>query len=195
LGVNKRNNIKEGMMPKATITLPNGSIVVIEGQPEEINKVLKLYSLKEGIPQPLLIKPRKGKRTPSTSRKEIKENKIDYAQIINKVKDCDEAIEIEKQILDKPSQVNRILLPLYIVHEYFDNSISLTSGDIHKITTDLGIPISQVNASHSFSGTTSRYVIGDKLRKKGQPVRYKLSKRGLQYLKSVISGEKDDNKA
>lgn len=182
-------------MPKATITLPNGSIVVIEGQPEEINKVLKLYSLKEGIPQPLLIKPRKGKRTPSTSRKEIKENKIDYAQIINKVKDCDEAIEIEKQILDKPSQVNRILLPLYIVHEYFDNSISLTSGDIHKITTDLGIPISQVNASHSFSGTTSRYVIGDKLRKKGQPVRYKLSKRGLQYLKSVISGEKDDNKA
>src|SRR5512138_1373853 len=31
-------------MPKATLTLPDGTLVTIEGDPEEISRVLKLYS-------------------------------------------------------------------------------------------------------------------------------------------------------
>ena len=84
--------------------------------------------------------------------------------------------------------MNRILLPLYIVHEYYGNSIGLTSGDVSKITTDLGVPVQTPNASRTLSGTASRYVIGDSVRKKGQPVRYKLSRRGVQFIKEVISG-------
>jgi len=110
------------------------------------------------------------------------------------VKNCDEAESIENKILDKASQVNRTLLPLYIVHEHMDNAVALTSGDINKITTDLGIPIATPNASRTLSGTASRYVIGDQVRTKGQPVRYKLSHRGIQYIKSVITGVEDDNK-
>lgn len=54
--------------------------------------------------------------------------------------------------------------------------------------TDLGVPVSQPNASKTLSGTAAKYVIGDRVRKKGQLVRYKLSRRGLQYMQSVISG-------
>ncbi len=35
-------------MPKATITLPDGTLVTIEGNPEEINRILRLYSGHEG---------------------------------------------------------------------------------------------------------------------------------------------------
>jgi hypothetical protein len=59
---------------------------------------------------------------------------------------------------------------------------------VKKITTELGIPISQPNASRTLSGTASKYVIGDKVRVKGQPVRYKLSRRGVKYMKEVLAG-------
>ncbi len=35
-------------MPKATMTLPDGTLITIEGDPEEINRILKLYSEREG---------------------------------------------------------------------------------------------------------------------------------------------------
>ncbi len=35
-------------MPKANITLPDGTLVTIEGDPEEIRRILKLYSEREG---------------------------------------------------------------------------------------------------------------------------------------------------
>lgn len=115
----------------------------------------------------------------------------DLSEIVNLIKNSDEAEAIEAKILDKVSQVNRILLPLYIVHEYMDNTLSLTSGEVSQITTDLGIPVSQPNASTTLSGTASRYVIGDKVRRRGQAVRYKLSRRGVQYVKSVLGGKAD----
>jgi len=109
-------------------------------------------------------------------------------EIITLIKDCDEAEAIETQILDRVAQVDRTLLPLYIVHEYLGDAVGLTSGDVNKITTNLGIPISRPNASSTLSGTASKYVIGDKVKVKGRPVRYKLSRRGVQYLKQVLAG-------
>ena len=60
-----------------------------------------------------------------------------------------------------------------------------------KITTDLGIPISQSNASTTLSGTASKYVIGDKVKVRGKAVRYKLSRRGVKYMKEVLAGNAD----
>lgn len=91
--------------------------------------------------------------------------------------------------MDRPAQVNRTLLPLYIVHEHLDNAFGLTSGEVTKVTTNLGIPISQPNASRTLSGTAAKYVIGDKVKIKGQAVRYKLSRRGIQYMKQVLAGK------
>ena len=174
-------------MPKATVELPNGTVITIEGTQEEVRELLEYYqSRRIAKPKP---EPPKGSGPP----KEKQVDGIDHAQIVNLVKTVDEAEGIEKNILDRTSQVDRTLLPLYIVHEHIENELSLTSGDVSKITTDLGIPIATANASRTLSGTASRYVIGDQVRKKGRPVRYKLSRRGVKYLKAVIVGSGDAN--
>ena len=187
-------------MPKASIQLPDGTSVVIDGSPEEIARILELYggsnkptentnggSFSSKRNQSTKSQSKRKKKTSSDGESKELET-IDLVGIIETIRNCDEAEAIETQILDKSGQVNRILLPLYIVHEYYGNSIGLTSGDVSKITTDLGVPVQTPNASRTLSGTASRYVIGDSVRKKGQPVRYKLSRRGVQFIKEVISG-------
>jgi hypothetical protein len=182
-------------MSKASIKLANGTSVQIEGTPEEVAKLLALYGGGKSVAPDQTSHGRtrtapKGKSPQATAGAHAT---ADLSQIINLIKTCDEAEAIESKILDKVSQVNRILLPLYIAHEYLDNTPSLTSGEVSQITTDLGIPVSQPNASTMLSGTASRYVIGDKVRKRGQAVRYKLSRRGLQYLKGVLDSKPDGN--
>ena|ERR1700730_3248245 len=182
-------------MAKASIKLPDGTSVQIEGDPEEVAKLLAIYGGGKTAAAPVGQSDAKKKRSPRKARagQAISDSSAtaNLSQIINLIKTCDEAEAIEEKILDKVSQVNRILLPLYIVHEHLDNAHGLTSGEVSQVTTDLGIPVSTPNASTTLSGTASRYVIGDKVRKKGQAVRYKLSRRGLQYLKSVLDGKAD----
>lgn len=185
-------------MATASVRLPDGTAVQIEGTPEEVAKLLALYggASKVGVGA-TPVKSSRSKRKRKTSKEKAShadadvDKAADLSEIVNLIKNSDEAEAIEAKILDKVSQVNRILLPLYIVHEYMDNTLSLTSGEVSQITTDLGIPVSQPNASTTLSGTASRYVIGDKVRRRGQAVRYKLSRRGVQYVKSVLGGKAD----
>ena len=178
-------------MAKATLTLQSGTTVVIEGTPEEIHRLLLLHGGGDSPQSSPVQRParKKTSREKALTGKSEPADQPDLTQIVNLIKTCDEAEAIEEQILDRTSQVNRILLPLYIVHEHLGNAFGLTSGEIHKITTDLGIPISTPNASRTLSGTASRYLMGDSVRKKGRPVRYNLQRRGVQYLKSVIAGD------
>jgi hypothetical protein len=118
---------------------------------------------------------------------------VDLVAVVNHIKSCEEAEQIEKEILDKIDQLPRVLLPLYIVHEYMGNMAGLTSGEVSKVTTELGIRIDVANASRTLSGSASRYVIGDRVRKSGQPVRYKLSRRGHAYVKEVIGSSEGLN--
>jgi hypothetical protein len=179
-------------MAKASLKLPNGTVVTLEGTPEEVKHLLELYggegaeasTVKAGTSP---RKPRGRARRPDQP-KETSEGKPNLNQIVTLVKNCDEAEAIESQILDRAAQVDRTLLPIYIVHEHLDNAFGLTSGEVSKITKDLGIPISQPNASRTLSGIASKYVIGDKVKVRGQPVRYKLSRRGLKYMKEVLAG-------
>ena len=190
-------------MAKAGLTLPNGTIVQIEGTVEEVQALLAHYgsgAMPAPTPTPRKTAPGRPKRRPKAASKAwpSAEEKTagttpNLAEIVNFTKTCDEAEGIEAQILDRTSVVYRTLLPLYIVHEHLANGFGLTSGEVSKITTDLGVPISQPNASTTLSGTGSKYVIGDKVRKKGQAVRYKLSRRGLKYMKAVIAGKSDEN--
>lgn len=180
-------------MPKATIELSNGTLVTIEGTTEEVSKLLQIYENKKSSKGKETSKtPPERKRQskpPSSGNSKSKDGSTDtpdLSAIVNSVKDSSEAEIIENQILDRTSQVDRILLPLYIIHEYHENEHGLTSGEISKILTELGIPISQPNTSTNLSKTASRYVIGDKVRVKGHPVRYKLSRRGLLYMKKVL---------
>lgn len=187
-------------MPKATVTLANGTVVTIDGTPAEIKELLNLYGGGKGGGQPpdaapaVRRRPAKAPR-PAQAGPEGQHGDVDLSELVNLVKNCDEAEAIETQVLDRQSQVDRTLLPLYVVHEHLGNQHALTSGDISKVTTDLGIPISQPNVSRTLSGIASRYVIGDKVRRKGQAVNYKLSRRGVQYLKAVLQGKQVENKS
>lgn len=182
-------------MAKATLTLGNGTSVVLEGTPEEVHRLLSLY---DGVKSPKWaaeVRRPSGRKTSQRKAPVAKVDagdKPDLTEIVNLIKTCDEAESIEENILDHAGQVDRILLPLYIVHEHLGNAFGLTSGDISKITIDLGIPVSTPNASTRLSGTASRYVVGDSVRKKGRAVRYKLHRRGVQYLKSVIADSKNE---
>lgn len=180
-------------MAKASLKLSNGTVVTLEGTPEEVKALLELYGgERQSVPKLVLRQgqhPKPQPRARSAKRDETKgDGNLDLNAIVTLAKDCDEAEVIEEEILDSPAQVNRTLLPLYIVHEHLDNAFGLTSGEVTKVTTDLGIPISQPNASRTLSGTAAKYVIGDKVKIKGQAVRYKLSRRGIQYMKQVLAG-------
>ncbi len=178
-------------MAKASLTLPNGTVVEIEGSADEVKALLEFYGSGTASSKPVRRKSSTRKRSSrsSTPRKTTKSEGVDLTEIVNLVKSCDEAEDIELRILDKTSQVDRTLLPLYIVHEYMDNEHALSSGDINKVTTQLSVPVATPNASRTLSGTASKYVIGDSTRKRGATVRYKLNRRGVKYMKSVISGD------
>jgi hypothetical protein len=190
-------------MVKASLTLPNGTVVQIEGTAAEVRDLLEFYGgagspSKATRAEPSVSRPprKTGRsRSPRTEESQAESSTpgLDLSKIINLAKTCDEAENIERHILDRSSQVDRTLLPLYIVHEHLGNAFGLSSGDVTKITTDLGVPVSQPNASRTLSGTAAKYVIGDRVRKKGQPVRYKLSRRGVQYLQAVIRGTSNEN--
>ncbi len=180
-------------MAKASLELPNGTVVTLEGTPEEVKHLLELYGgegkpVSKPAPRKRSSKHSKARGRRAKSSEGEQHGKPDINEIVTLAKDCDEAEAIETQILDRTAQVDRTLLALYIVHEYLDNAFGLTSGEVKKVTTDLGIPISQPNASRTLSGTASKYVIGDKVKVKGQPVRYKLSRRGVKYMKEVLAG-------
>ncbi len=187
-------------MPKASINLADGTTVQIEGSAEEVAKILALYG---GTPSgsgtnpkgPAIKKNQKnvaGKNNVPKHNNAESDGSPDLSTIIQIIKDCNEAENIETTVLDKIGQVNRILLPLFIVHKYMDNAYGLTSGEVSQITTQLGIPVQTPNASKTLSETASKYVIGNKVRKQGQPVRYKLSRRGVQYFKDVLDGTAND---
>jgi hypothetical protein len=190
-------------MAKAALTLPNGTVVQIEGTVEEVQALLSHYgSAAVSTPtsasgEGAAARPKRRSKAASKAEPRVEGKSTgttpNLAEIVNLAKTCDEAEAVETQILDRTSVVDRTLLPLYIVHEHLDNRFGLTSGEVSRITTDLGVPVSQPNASTALSGTASKYVIGDKVRKKGQPVRYKLSRRGLKYVKAVIGGKSDEN--
>lgn len=178
-------------MAKASIELPNGTSVTIEGTPEEVRRLLELYGAVGTVRTPDLKGEKKSKKRATAARKPETTEQPDLAEIVNLIRNSDKAERIETTILDRTSQVNRILLPLYIIHEELGNAVGLTSGDISKITKNLGIPVQTPNVSNTLSGTAARYVMPDKMRKKGQPVKYKLSRRGAKYLASVIEGTED----
>jgi hypothetical protein len=177
-------------MAKAKFTTSKGTIVDVDGTPEEIQKFLVIY---ESTTRKDLVPDKKEKKKIKIEQKKTDTGSKDYIlQIVNTIKDCDEAKAIEENIIDRNSQVDKVLLPLYIVHEHMSNEVGLQSGEISKITGDLGIRIKQPNVSKILSETASRYVMGDKVRKAGQAVKYRLNRKGLKYIKGIITGKQDE---
>jgi len=126
------------------------------------------------------------------SPKEKKDKGIsDYIlSITNKIKDCDEADEIETKILDKTALSGRILLPFYICYKYFPEQ-GLTTGDIEKITSELRMKIKTPNVSKTISNSLHKYLKGDSIRVKGKPVVYRLNRKGAKYFESLLKPDEE----
>jgi hypothetical protein len=180
---------------KASFTLHNGTKVILEGEKTDIQDLLDYYSnhsqsrVSEPAKTQTKTKPKSSKQEDSSGVRKASPDLL--AQIVNMIKTCPEADAIERNILgrDKPSEADRVLLPLYIVHEYFENSFGLTTFDIETITTNLGpgLKVKRQNANRQFVRTsTSRLVLSDKTRKTGAKMKYTLNDRGVQSMKAVI---------
>jgi hypothetical protein len=184
-------------MAKALLSLANGTVVTIEGTAVEVHELLTFYdsapgSSSQGQSRNAGAASVRSKRTSPLEDEQEPVELVDLMAIVNHIKSGDEAECIEKNILDKIDQLPRVLLPLYVVYERMGNTTGLTSGEISKVTTELGIRIMVANASTILSGSASKYVIGDKVRKQGHPVRYKLSRRGHAYIKAIIAQKRGD---
>ena len=102
-------------MAKANLKLPNGTVVTLEGTPEEVKHLLELYG---GGGQPASKPASRGggaKRSKARGRtaksiEDKQDGKPDLSEIVTLVKDCEEAEAIETQILDRTAQVDRTLL-------------------------------------------------------------------------------------
>lgn len=130
--------------------------------------------------------------TPKRKLSLAKENKKDEAgndyilSIANKIKNCDESDQIEKEILDKTFSPGRVLLSFYICYKYFPQQ-GLTTGDIEKITSELRVKIQTPNVSKAISDSLHKYLEGNSTRIKGKPVVYKLNRKGAKYFESLLN--------
>ncbi|MFA5958844.1 MAG: hypothetical protein WC811_19950 [Hyphomicrobium sp.] len=174
----------DGSMPKANITLTNGTTIEIEGTLEEIQQLSDHLGRKNSVVPTARPMNSKDALVPSADDSEVP----DIASIVSIVKDCEEAERIELVVLDRPDVLNRVLLCLWVVNRYVSPTMGLTSGDIEKITDQLGVRISTANASKMLSGKAKAFVSGDAVRKQGAAVHYRLNRRGLQAFESVLDG-------
>jgi hypothetical protein len=128
-------------------------------------------------------------RQPSTKRLEKPmRNLADESaivDIVNKLRDCDKSEIIEKRILDEKSVDNRILLPLYICAKHFPQR-RLTTGEIAKITSELGVKIKQPNVAKCVAKSLLKYLDSNSTRVKGKPCLYRLNRKGIAYFESII---------
>ena len=102
-------------MAKASLTLPDGTIVNVEGSADEIQKIISLHrpttttSVEPSISESRVTKKSKGKKhgQPNT----------DLSQIVNEIKNCSEVESIEINILDRTSRQN-FIANLYLQQVY-----------------------------------------------------------------------------
>jgi hypothetical protein len=111
--------------------------------------------------------------------------------IVNDIKACDEADKIETHVLDKASVAGRILLPFFICSKYFPER-RLTSGDVEKITSDLGVKVKTSNVSTAITNSLLTYLDGDSTRVKGKAVSYKLNRKGIKHFESILAGNDEE---
>jgi len=187
-------------MPKTTIQLPNGTIITVSGATEDIERIIAAASSNVSSSTDRGIrhesKPHLRKRSPakpSGSAVPARAPDVDLVEIVHLVKTCKESDAIAEHVLDKRGAVNKVLLPLYIIHEHKDNGFGLTSGQISRILKELGIPIDVRNVSTYLSGDARGYVTGDRVRVPGQPVSYKIIRRGVQHFKNFLAGGASGN--
>lgn len=178
-------------MTKANFTLPNGTTIEIDGSLEEIQKLADHVGRQTSGPplQPAARSPAPS-QTPRAAAEGLEgDEEPDIAHIASIIKDCNEAEQIAVRVLDQNDMLNKVLMCLWAVYRYVNPNMGLTSGNVEKITDQLGVRISTANASKTLSGRANPFVSGDSVRKKGSPVRYRINRRGMQVFEALLAGQ------
>jgi hypothetical protein len=176
---------------KATLHLPNGTKVEIDGESEEVRRLLEAFSGQESrakapggkiasIPSSRThpdVKPADGEVT----------NEISPLAVVNQIKE-DESLQWVQAVVDSRDMTRRVLLPLYVASEIDSRGEGVTSGFISRVYAELGVRIAQANVSRELSGKAKKYVLADTVRRKGAPVRYKISRVGRAFLEQSRNG-------
>jgi len=176
-------------MAEATIKLENGTTITVSGSAEEIARVAMLYG---GGSQPATKPARSNRQNADKQTKAVDEllDGLDLSLIANTIKDCEESEALEEHVLDGTDAANKVMMCLYINDKYFDSKPALTTGDISKILSQLGISVSTSGVSLAISRKANNYVMKDNVTKKGAIIRYWINRRGRQYFEEVLSGSK-----
>jgi hypothetical protein len=106
--------------------------------------------------------------------------------IANKTTDCDESEFIQTKVLDGRSVDAKVLMCFYISNKYFGNAW-LTSGDVQRITAELGVKIAVGNASNAMKKLRT-YLETGKVRKKGSPTPCRLNRIGVKRFEEILNG-------
>jgi hypothetical protein len=111
-------------------------------------------------------------------------------EIVNLIRSSELAEIIESRILDNENRVNRVLLPLYIVHKHFNNDLALSAREIADVTRLLGTPVLQENVSKTLRESAARFI---SIEGNGSPKRFKLIRRGVQHMEGLLSGRTESD--
>ncbi len=115
------------------------------------------------------------------------QSEIDVARIVNAVNDSEDHGNIETHVLNKRGQIGRVLLAFRFAHDCgFEE---LTTGDVEKITDQLGVKLHVSAVSHCISDNR-KFFSTAVARKKGTIVPYKLNRQGQQAFAKILEGEK-----
>ncbi len=172
-------------MAKSIIKRPDGTHIEISGTPEEIKNILTVYSNsswqhpKDDSAEGNRNRDKKKKGVEPTSSEDV------VIQIVKEIRDGDQSEKIESNILEQSSQVDRVLLPLYIAKKNI-GEVKMTSGDIYQILRQLGVKMSIPNISRTLSKAGSKYVIPHNRRKRGESGQYTIGLRGEKYITSLL---------
>lgn len=111
------------------------------------------------------------------------------ADIVASVSDADNYEDIGKYVLDRPNRTARILMCYYFAHKH-PTDPALTSTNVERITKQLGIGIAAPNVAKVIRRGVSKYLMADRVRKRGFAVHYKINRRGIAIFEKIVSGQK-----
>jgi hypothetical protein len=178
---------------KATMLLPNGTKVEIDGDADEVRRLLNDFSgALATLPLTIPPKPKpksktKTKAKPAAARAQREDDGavggITELAVVNHIKE-DEAFQWVHAILDSKDQMLRALVVLYVAAETDPQGPGVTTGFISRVYLELGVRLTTANVSSELAGRAKKYVLADAVRRKGAAVNYKLSRVGRAFIES-----------
>jgi hypothetical protein len=126
---------------------------------------------------------------PSPSAEHHEKSRARIREIVKQVRTIDDAQRIERYILDSTNQVNRALLPLFIVQKYMNDEFALSAAEIAEVTKLLNVPMKQENVSKALRNGGAKFTTIE-----GEtPKTFKLIRRGVQLIESLLIPKSQDS--